>query len=117
MPQVSRRDFLKVSAGSFLALALPPASRAAAPGRAAPVIYRGSDRLPRISLTYDDCLLVTRLHMLQTILLEHPRARVTLFPTGEALLNNEIKDAGIWKWFSSRGHEFAYHSWDHTDPW
>jgi peptidoglycan/xylan/chitin deacetylase (PgdA/CDA1 family) len=55
--------------------------------------------------------------MLQAILLEHPLVRVTLFPTGQALINNESKDAGIWKWFFSRGHEFGYHGWDHTDPW
>jgi peptidoglycan/xylan/chitin deacetylase (PgdA/CDA1 family) len=117
MPAITRRDFLKLGGSALLAAGLGPARQAAAAGRAAPVIYRGSDRLARLALTYDDCLLVTRLHMLQKILLEHPAVRVTLFPTGQALVNNESKDPGIWKWFFTRGHEFGYHSWDHTDPW
>jgi peptidoglycan/xylan/chitin deacetylase (PgdA/CDA1 family) len=117
MPHLTRRDFLKVGGGALLAAAFAPGRIVAAAARPAPVIYRGSERLPRLALTYDDCLLVTRLHMLQAILLEHPDVRVTLFPTGQALVNNESKDAGIWKWFFTRGHEFGYHGWDHTDPW
>ncbi|HSR19633.1 MAG TPA: polysaccharide deacetylase family protein [Anaerolineales bacterium] len=117
MQSLSRRDFLKLGGAGLLAAALPRQSRAAAAPRAAPIIYHGSDRWPRISLTYDDCQLVTRLHMLQGILLDNPTARVTLFPVGQALLNNESKDPGIWKWFHTRGHEFGYHGWDHSDPW
>jgi peptidoglycan/xylan/chitin deacetylase (PgdA/CDA1 family) len=55
--------------------------------------------------------------MLQAALLKNSAARVTLFPVGQALLNNESKDPGVWKWFHVRGHEFGYHGWDHTDPW
>jgi peptidoglycan/xylan/chitin deacetylase (PgdA/CDA1 family) len=55
--------------------------------------------------------------MLQTSLTDNPTARVTIFPVGQALVNNESKQPGIWKWFHSRGHEFGYHSWDHTDPY
>jgi peptidoglycan/xylan/chitin deacetylase (PgdA/CDA1 family) len=117
MPDLTRRDFLKLGGSALLAMAISPRRLALADSRPAPVIYHGSDRLPRIALTYDDCLLVTRLHMLQDLLLQYPGVRVTLFPTGQALLNNESKDAGIWKWFTTRGHEFGYHSWDHTDPW
>jgi peptidoglycan/xylan/chitin deacetylase (PgdA/CDA1 family) len=114
---VSRRDFLRLGSAAMLSVLLPPARRTAAAPRLAPVIYHGSNFYPRIAVTYDDCLLVTRLHMLQEVLTDNPQARVTLFPVGQALLNNELKDPGIWKWFFSRGHEFGYHSWDHTDPW
>jgi peptidoglycan/xylan/chitin deacetylase (PgdA/CDA1 family) len=117
MSQLFRREFLKLGGGALVAAAISRPQRAFAAARSAPVIYRGSDRLPRLALTYDDCLLVTRLHMLQAILLEHPDVRITLFPTGQALINNESKDAGLWKWFHTRGHEFGYHGWDHTDPW
>ena len=55
--------------------------------------------------------------MLQVALVENPQARITLFPVGEALQNNEAREPGIWKWFFARGHEFAYHSWNHLDPW
>ena len=117
MVEFSRRDFLKLG-GAVLASALTaPARGASAASGPAPIIYRGSERYPRLSITYDDCQLVTRLHMLQTSLLANPTARITLFPIGTALLSNESKDPGLWKWFYSRGHEFGYHGWDHTDPW
>lgn len=113
----TRRDFIKLSGAALFSIAFSRQGGDRLAGRTAPVIYRGSDRLPRIALTFDDCLLVTRLHMLQATLQQNPDARVTLLPTGQALLNNESKDQGIWKWFYTRGHEIAYHSWDHTDPW
>jgi peptidoglycan/xylan/chitin deacetylase (PgdA/CDA1 family) len=117
MSSITRRDFLRLAGAGLFAAALPRQGRAAAAPQAAPILYHGSSRWPRISLTYDDCQLVTRLHMLQEILVNNPEARVTLFPVGQALLNNESKDPGIWKWFHTRGHEFGYHGWDHTDPW
>jgi len=117
MPAFSRRDLLKLGGAAFVSLAIAAPRRAAAAAASAPIIYRGSELHPRIALTYDDCTLVTRLHMLQAILLDNPAARITLFPIGQALLNNETKDRGIWKWFYTRGHEFGYHGWDHTDPW
>ena len=117
MPSFSRRDFLKVSGAAAASLALGRARRARAAARPAPIIYRGSETFPRLAITYDDCLLATRLHMLQECLVDNPEARITLFPVGQALLNNETKDPGIWKWFHLRGHEFGYHGWDHTDPW
>ena len=117
MTSMTRRDFLKMGAATCLSLAISMPRRAGAASRSAPIIYRGSSLHPRIAITYDDCLLVTRLHILQAALTDNPEARVTLFPVGQALLNNEAKDPGIWKWFHLRGHEFGYHSWDHTDPW
>lgn len=117
MTSFSRRDFLKIVGAALAAVALPRARPASAAVKPAPIIYRGSETFPRLAVTYDDCTLVTRLHMLQAALLKNPAARVTLFPVGQALLNNESKDPGIWKWFHVRGHEFGYHGWDHTDPW
>jgi peptidoglycan/xylan/chitin deacetylase (PgdA/CDA1 family) len=117
MQAPNRRDFLRLSRAAFASLVVSSFRFTGASSRAVPIIYHGSELHPRIAITYDDCLLVTRLHMLQTILLENPGARVTLFPIGQALINNESKDPGIWKWFHVRGHEFGYHGWDHTDPW
>jgi peptidoglycan/xylan/chitin deacetylase (PgdA/CDA1 family) len=117
MTEFNRRDFLRLGGPALASLALAPALRAQAAPHPAPVIYRGSERYPRIAITFDDCTLVTRLHMLQERLLDNPKAHITLFPVGQALLNNESKDPGIWRWFYSRGHEFGYHGWDHTDPW
>lgn len=117
MNSFSRRDFLKLGGIAALSAILPAPRLDLQAARPAPIIYRGSTLFPRLSITYDDCLLVTRLHMLQDALLENPEARVTLFPVGQALLNNESKDPGIWAWFHARGHEFGYHGWDHTDPW
>jgi hypothetical protein len=117
MTEFNRRDFLRLGGAAFATVAFAPAFRADAALHSAPIIYRGSERYPRIAITFDDCTLVTRLHMLQERLLDNPKARITLFPVGQALLNNESKDPGIWRWFYSRGHEFGYHGWDHTDPW
>ncbi len=117
MTPLTRRDFLKVSGAALLSTAFSGLRVAGAQAPAPPIIYRGSRLFPRIAVTYDDCLLLTRLQMLQPSLVDNPTVRVTLFPVGQALLNNESKEPGIWKWFHERGHEFGYHSWDHTDPY
>jgi peptidoglycan/xylan/chitin deacetylase (PgdA/CDA1 family) len=114
---LSRRDFLRLGGAAVLSAAIRIPHAAHAAGKQAPIIYRGSDSYARIAITIDDCQLVTRLHMLQAALVQNPEARVTLFPVGQALLSNEAKDPGIWKWFHVRGHEFGWHGWDHTDPW
>jgi peptidoglycan/xylan/chitin deacetylase (PgdA/CDA1 family) len=80
-----------------------------------PVIYRVNERYNRVALTFDDCYLVTMLHKLETILDQNPEVRITLFPVGEALLNNQLKDPGIWKRFYDKGHEIGYHSFDHAN--
>jgi peptidoglycan/xylan/chitin deacetylase (PgdA/CDA1 family) len=56
------------------------------------------------------------LHRLEDILEYHQNVHITLFPVGEALLNNERKDTGVWKRFVDKGHEIGYHSFDHTNP-
>jgi peptidoglycan/xylan/chitin deacetylase (PgdA/CDA1 family) len=115
-PQFSRRDFLKLGGAALLTAAFGHLKLSGAEATTPPVIYHGSRLYPRIAMTYDDCYLVTRLHMLQGSLDDNPSVRVTLFPVGEALLNNEDKEPGIWTWFFSRGHEFGYHSFSHINP-
>jgi len=56
------------------------------------------------------------LNRLEQVLEKYPDVKVTLFPVGEALLNNQNKDPGVWKRFHDQGHEFGYHSFDHTNP-
>jgi peptidoglycan/xylan/chitin deacetylase (PgdA/CDA1 family) len=116
MRSLSRRDFLKLGAATLASTAIRYPLITAAAAASPPIIYHGTTFFPRLAITYDDCQLVTRLRMLQSSLAANQTVRVTLFPVGQALLNNESKEPGIWKWFHSRGHEFGYHSWDHTDP-
>ena len=68
-----------------------------------------------VALTIDDCHLVNRMQGLEELLAKFPDFKITLFPVGTALLNNDQKDPGIWKRFQDQGHEIGYHSWDHTN--
>lgn len=112
----SRRDFLKLTGATLLAASLPRLETAAAQGAvSAPVIWRGSTRHRYVALTYDDCYLVKKMQELEVLLSQFPEFKITLFPVGIALLNNEGKDPGIWKRFYDQGHEIGYHSWDHTN--
>lgn len=112
----SRRDFLKLSGAALLSVAStrvrPVLAEAAV---SAPVIWRGSLHHRYVALTYDDCYLVKKMQELEKLLADYPEVRVTLFPVGTAISNNETKDHGIWKRFHDRGHEIGYHSWDHTN--
>jgi peptidoglycan/xylan/chitin deacetylase (PgdA/CDA1 family) len=116
MPIFTRRDFLKLGGLSLLSTAFLPFEPAGTTYLEQPVLYQGSAHYNRVALTYDDCYLVTMLHKLEEVLDGHPDARITLFPVGEALLNNQRKDPGVWKRFYDKGHEIAYHSFDHTNP-
>jgi len=115
MPAVSRRDFLKLGSLSLLSTALLPFEPVANIGQEQPVIYRIEERYNRIALTFDDCFLVSLLHRLEALLEQNPEARITLFPVGEALIYNEIKDSGVWKRFYDKGNEIGYHSFDHAN--
>jgi peptidoglycan-N-acetylglucosamine deacetylase len=116
MPAVSRRDFLKLGSLSLLGTFLLPYEPVANIGQEQPVLYRVNERYKRVALTFDDCYLVSMLHRLEEILEQNPEVRITLFPVGEALLNNQRKDPGVWKRFYDKGHEIGYHSFDHTNP-
>ncbi|RME91392.1 MAG: polysaccharide deacetylase family protein [Anaerolineae bacterium] len=112
---LSRRDFLKLGLTAVASLVTPPLRLKNDPAgpEEIPVFEHGSPLRPYVALTYDDCYLVTILHELEDILAEHPEVKITLFPVGWALLNNERKDPGIWKRFYEKGHEFGYHSFNH----
>jgi len=114
MSLFSRRDFLKLSGAALLATAFGRLDLAQA-DNTAPIIHHGSRNYPHVALTYDDCQLVTRLHMLEDILNQHPDAHTTLFPVGNALATVDAKDPGLWKRFYSKGHEFGYHSYYHDN--
>lgn len=111
---LSRRDFLKLAGAGAAAAALARYTGAAALG-SPPLIWRGSVRHRYVALTYDDCYLLNRLQQLEDLLEKFPDFKITLFPVGTALLNNDSKDRGIWKRFSDKGHEIGYHSWEHTN--
>jgi peptidoglycan/xylan/chitin deacetylase (PgdA/CDA1 family) len=116
MQNFTRRDFLKLSGLSALSAAFLPFEPALTSYAEQPVFYQGSNHYNRVALTYDDCYLVSMLHRLEAILEQNPDVRITLFPVGEALLNNQSKDPGVWKRFYKKGHEIGYHSFDHTNP-
>jgi peptidoglycan/xylan/chitin deacetylase (PgdA/CDA1 family) len=116
MSSISRRDFLKLGGLSLLSTAFLPFEPAASAYQEQPVLYQGGVHYNRVALTYDDCYLVTMLHRLEDVLDQHPNVHITLFPVGEALLNNQGKDPGVWKRFVDKGHEIGYHSFDHTNP-
>ena len=116
MTFITRRDFLKLGGLSLLSTAFLPFRPATSSYHEQAVLYQGSADYNHIALTYDDCYLVTMMHRLEEILDQHPDVRITLFPVGEALLSNQVKDPGIWKRFYKRGHEIGYHSFDHTNP-
>jgi len=116
MNSISRRDFLKLGGLTLLSTALLPYEATVPPDREHAVFYQGSSNYNHVALTYDDCYLTTMLHRLENILDRYPRVRVTLFPVGEAIINNQVKDPGIWKRFIDKGHEIGYHSFNHINP-
>ena len=118
--QITRLDFLKLSgaslAASILGIRAPyllPDETVDETGR---IFWHGRRDQAQIALSYDDCHLVTKLQTLEEMLREHPAIKVTFFPTGEALLKTNDKDAGIWQRFVDAGHEIGSHTFDHVNP-
>jgi len=114
---LSRRDFIKLSGSMFITglfnLYLHPVL---ANIDLTPEFWRGRSDLPFIAITYDDCYLIKKLQELERLLEEYPDLKVTFFPIGEALLNTDIKDPGIWKRLYQKGHEIGYHTFNHVNP-
>ena len=120
MSVLSRRDFLKLSGASLAAgmLGIHAPRVLADRGQAVSfqVFRHGRRDQAKVALSYDDCHLVKKLQELERILRDYPDARVTFFPTGEALLKTNDKDAGIWQRFIEQGHEIGSHTFDHVNP-
>ena len=116
----SRRDFLKLSGATFAAGMLgiyAPRVLAAGTGDVNFQVFKHGRRdQAQIALSYDDCQLVKKLQSLEIMLREQPDVKVTFFPTGEALLRTNEKDAGIWQRFLKAGHEIGSHTFDHGNP-
>lgn len=110
---LSRREFLKLGGAALLAALAGKTLTAAAEGEEPPVLWYASRISPYAALTYDDCYLVHKMQDLETILAGYPEVKITLFPVGKALDNNEGKDPGIWRRFLEQGHEYGYHTFDH----
>jgi peptidoglycan/xylan/chitin deacetylase (PgdA/CDA1 family) len=115
MTLFSRRDFLKLSGISLLAVAAGNFVSKKDEYPSTPTLWHGSRRYRYMAFTYDDCYKIKELHGLEKLLDKYPDFRITLFPVGRALLSIEEKDPGIWKRFVDKGHEIGYHTFDHIN--
>ena len=120
MNSFTRRDFLKLSGATLTATLLGVyAPRVLAAGGEIANFQEfkhGRRDQAQIALSYDDCYLVKRMQSLERMLRENPDVKVTFFPTGEALLRTNDKDAGIWQRLLEMGHEIGSHTFDHLNP-
>jgi peptidoglycan/xylan/chitin deacetylase (PgdA/CDA1 family) len=117
MANISRRDFLKLSAAALLGISAGkfiPAQNDE-PYFTAPLIWNGSRKFKRMAFTYDDCYLLNKMQALEKLLNEYPEFKVTFFPVGVKLLSLEEQDKGIWKRLVEKGHEIGYHTFDHVN--
>jgi peptidoglycan/xylan/chitin deacetylase (PgdA/CDA1 family) len=113
---LSRRDFLRLGGAAMLGLAARnflPALQQTTP--LAPTIWHGSRRHRYVALTFDDCAKLDRVQELEQIISSYPEVKITIFPLGQALVDLESFDHGIWKRFFDKGHDIGYHSWNHTN--
>jgi peptidoglycan/xylan/chitin deacetylase (PgdA/CDA1 family) len=117
MPDLSRRDFLKLGGAALLSLSankfVPFLDQQ--PNFTAPLIWNGSRKFKRIAFTYDDCYLLNKMQDLEALLDEYPEFKVTFFPVGIKLANLEEQDPGIWKRLVDKGHEIGYHTYEHVN--
>ena len=80
------------------------------------MVYHGSNLLPQIAMTYDDCWHPEVLDQLMSIVLPYPRFHFTFFAIGDAIEINEKLNPGIWQRLVQAGHEIGYHTYHHVDP-
>src|SRR6188474_1109060 len=98
MPDLSRRDFLKLGGLALLGISANQFSPAQEGFPfTAPLIWNGSRKFKRIAFTYDDCYLLNKMQDLEALLDEYPEFKVTFFPVGVKLTSLEQQDPGIWK--------------------
>ncbi len=120
MSEFSRRDFLKLGGVTFavgmLGRYAPRVLAAGGEDVEFQVFKHGRRDQAQIALSYDDCQLVKKMQSLETMLRENPEVKVTFFPTGEALLRTNDKDAGIWQRLLEMGHEIGSHTFNHVNP-
>ncbi|MBT3321453.1 MAG: polysaccharide deacetylase family protein [Anaerolineae bacterium] len=120
LKDITRRDFLKISGASIAAGILNIRTPQILEDRRQDLNFQafrhGRRDQAKIALSFDDCHLVTKLQDLEKLLRNHAKVKVTFFPTGEALLNTERKDSGIWQRFIEAGHEIGSHTFDHVNP-
>lgn len=114
-PSISRRDFLQLIGIGLISLLVEPFDSAHAESDP-PVFAHGRRDLPFVALTFDDCYLFYELCRLEQFLESQPGLKVTFFPVGVALENIGRRDRQLWSRLYQRGHEFGYHSYDHTLP-
>jgi len=112
---LTRRDFLKLGGATLLTAAMSKFRPSQAVPHEQAILWQGTSRYPRVALTYDDCYSIEKLQQLEGILEKHPDTRITLFPVGRMFKENDAKDPGVWKRYYDKGHEFGYHSYDHTN--
>jgi peptidoglycan/xylan/chitin deacetylase (PgdA/CDA1 family) len=116
MPNLSRRDFLKLGGAALLGISagkfLSPLQEA---GFTAPLIWNGTRKYKTIAFTYDDCYLLNRLQDVEALLGKFPKFKVTFFPVGVKIVDLEQQDPGIWKRIVSKGHEIGYHTFNHVN--
>ena len=112
---LSRREFLKLAGLGLAGLLLEPVVSAHAAADP-PVMVHGRRDLPYAALTFDDCYLFHEMQRLEAFLDGTPGLKVTFFPVGTALENTARKDPDLWPRLYAKGHEFGYHSYDHTPP-
>lgn len=117
---ISRRDFLKFSgttlAAGLLGVYAPRVLAEETEPESFQAFFHGRRDLAQVVLSFDDCYLVHILQDLEMLLREYPEVKLTFFPTGEALLSTNKKDAGIWQRFLEGGHEIGSHTFDHVNP-
>jgi peptidoglycan/xylan/chitin deacetylase (PgdA/CDA1 family) len=116
MTAPSRRDFLKLGGTALLAAAFGSPLASDPSAGEAPVVYHGSNLLPQIAMTFDDCWHPEVLQQLMSLVQPYSAFHFTFFAIGDAIEINENLNPGIWQRLVQAGHEIGYHTYHHVDP-